>query len=140
MLINKTISPSILNKRCILCGTPFSTTKKAQIYCEDSKCQTKRAEIRKQLASTRKEESNLIILKGTFNNNQILRIQCHAHGPNGRCNEKFNVLYNEDRTVYPKYCHKHTNEYQRKTFEGKRNGSAECSGNQQTASAGTTGG
>lgn len=134
MIINKiTRNPTILSKTCILCGKHFETTKKAQLYCDDNDCKKKREKLRRSAIAKKKESTNLVIRKGSFDNNKVLQIQCHATSPiTGRCCEKFNVLYQDNRTIYPKYCHKHANTYQRQIFEGKGNASAEFAGNTQT--------
>ncbi|MFW6272795.1 MAG: hypothetical protein ACOC2U_03345, partial [bacterium] len=128
MVIPKKIKSVILNKICNVCGSSFQTTSKAKIYCDDPRCQELRAELRKKaLIEKKKETHNLIIPKGKFKDRTVLKIQCHANGHNGRCCETFNVLYQIDRTVYPKYCHLHTNKWKRKIFEGKVNAKSEHS-------------
>lgn len=132
MIINKiNRNQSILNKKCIHCGKHFTTTKKAQLYCNDSNCIKEREELKQKIIKKVKQNSNLVIPRGEYSNRTVLQIQCHAVNPiTGRCSEKFNVLYQDDRTIYPKYCHKHTNAYQRQIFEGKNNASTEHSGTQ----------
>ncbi len=90
-------------------------------YCDDQRC----IEARKILAQkTRKPKhdgsaENLKLIKGKFSTGTMLRIQCSACGPAGRCQEKFIVIYEANRDIYPKYCERHRNAYQRQRFEGK---------------------
>ena len=92
-------------------------------YCDDQRC----LEARKILAQrTRKPKQdtsadNIHLVKGQFQTGTILRIQCAACGPSGRCQEKFMVVYEANRDIYPKYCERHRNAYQRARFEGKIN-------------------
>ena len=89
-------------------------------YCYDQRC----IEARKILAQKQRipkhddSADNLKLIKGRFANGTMLRIQCAACGLTGRCQEKFMVVYEAHRSVYPKYCERHRNAYQRKRFEG----------------------
>lgn len=92
-------------------------------YCDDPRC----VEARKILAQRERipkhddSADNLKLVKGKFLTGAMLRIQCAACGPTGRCQEKFIVVYESNRDVYPKYCERHRNAYQRARFEGRTN-------------------
>lgn len=92
-----------------------------QKYCDDSRC----VEARKVLAQKDRkpkhdgDADNLKLVKGRFPTGTMLRIQCASCGPTGRCQEKFMVVYDSNRDVYPKYCDCHRNAYKRARFEGK---------------------
>jgi len=128
MIITKKTKKIILNKTCNLCGKSFSTSSKAKIYCDDLRCKELRIELQKKNVKEKtKDSNNLIIKKGKYDDRTVLKIQCHAHGPSGRCNEKFIVIYQIDRTIYPKYCDLHANTWKRQIFEGKTNAESEHS-------------
>jgi hypothetical protein len=129
MIPNKKIKRATLHKTCLMCGVDFQTHKKAKIYCDDPNCLELRKDLRTQILKEKKENTdNLVIGKGKFNNRTILQIQCSAEGPNGRCQEKYNVMYENVRSVYPKYCSKHANAWQRSIFEGKKNAENQLAG------------
>lgn len=102
------------------CGNTFIGPPQ-QKYCDDPRCR----EARRILANKKKrsrvdnEADNLKLSKGKFPTGTILRIQCSATGLAGRCSKRFLVYYEAKRTVYPKYCEEHRNEYKRKRFEGR---------------------
>lgn len=119
------IAKSQLNQQQRQCSFPGCTNSfigpAQQKYCTDERC----AEARRILAQkTRKPKQdtsadNLHLVKGRFPTGTMLRIQCAACGPSGRCQEKFMVVYEANRDIYPKYCEHHRNAYQRARFEGK---------------------
>lgn len=94
-----------------------------QRYCTDTKCIEARKILAQKLRKPKHDDSadNLHVVKGKFPPGTILRIQCAACGPSGRCTNKFIVVYELKRNTYPKYCEHHRNAYQRERFEGKSN-------------------
>lgn len=119
------IGKSELNKSrrvCALigCGNTF-TGPPQQKYCNDPRCRDTRRILANKNKKPRVEKGvdNLKLAKGKFQSGTILRIQCSATGPAGRCSNKFLVRYDAKRVVYPKYCDCHRNEYRRARFEGR---------------------
>ena len=92
-----------------------------QKYCRDARCIAARKTIAQRDRKPKIDENvdNLTLARGKFANGTMLRIQCSACGPTGRCQEKFLVIFESNRREYPKYCERHRNTYQRKRFEGK---------------------
>lgn len=94
-----------------------------QKYCLNQQCIVARKLAASQVKKTKPEPDtdNIIISNGKFKAGTILKIQCSATGPAGRCSHDFVVVYDTQRTVYPKYCEDHRNKYRRDLFEGKVN-------------------
>ena len=94
-----------------------------QKYCTDQRCVEARKILAQKERKPKKDKSadNLVLLKGQFQSGTMLRIQCAACEPSGRCKEKFLVIYESNRKEYPKYCSVHRNAYKRTRFEGKIN-------------------
>jgi len=92
-------------------------------YCNDQRCIDARKILAQKERVPKKDNSadNLSLVKNKFPAGTMLRIQCAACGPTGRCQEKFIVVYETNRNVYPKYCSRHRNAHQRARFEGKLN-------------------
>lgn len=92
-----------------------------QKYCTDPRCGEARRIMAQKKRKPRVDSSadNLELVRGKFPRGTILRIQCAASGPTGRCPHKFTVAYDPTRQVYPKYCERHRNAYQRARFQGK---------------------
>lgn len=94
-----------------------------QKYCNDERCVEARKILAQRSRKPKRDDSadNLKLVKGIFPTGTMLRIQCAACGPAGRCQEKFLVVYEANRDVYPKYCEHHRNAYKRARFEGRAN-------------------
>jgi len=92
-----------------------------QKYCTDKRCIEARKILSQKSRKPKRDESadNLLLAKGQFRAGTMLRIQCAACGPTGRCQDKFLVIYETNRKEYPKYCEHHRNAYQRARFEGR---------------------
>jgi hypothetical protein len=92
-------------------------------YCDDQRCVDARKILAQKTRKPKQDTSadNMRLVKGQFKPGTMLRIQCAACGPSGRCQEKFMVVYEANRDIYPKYCERHRNAYQRQRFEGKLN-------------------
>lgn len=107
------------------CAFPYCTNKFSgppqQKYCSDPRCQTARAAVAKKNRKPKidPDVDNLKLVKGKFPRGTMLRIQCAACGPSGRCSNKVVITYDPKREIYPKYCEQHRNAYKRARFEGR---------------------
>lgn len=107
------------------CAFPYCRNKfqgpPQQKYCTDPRCREVRAAIARKNRKPKVDPDvdNLTLVKGKFPKGTILRIQCAACGPTGRCSNKVHIMYDPKREVYPKYCDRHRNAYQRARFEGR---------------------
>lgn len=92
-------------------------------YCDDERCIEARKILAQKIRKPKldNQAENLKLVKGKFASGTMLRIQCSACGPTGRCQDKFIVVYEKNRDAYPKYCERHRNAYQRQRFEGIKN-------------------
>ena len=77
-------------------------------YCNDQRCIEARKILTQKARKPKQDKSveNLKLFKGKFPTGTMLNIQCSACGPAGRCQEKFIIVYEANRDIYPKYCKK----------------------------------
>jgi len=124
------VAKKFTEKKCAfhLCENTFEGSQ-FESFCKDPRCIALRRKFSKRSKEIIKNntDTNLIIPKNSKENGETIEIHCEAMGPNGRCQTKFTVMYESNRTVYPRFCHHHTNEYKRKLFE---EGKVLCHGSQ----------
>lgn len=98
------------------CNNIFKVTQNKK-YCDDPKCKSKR--IKKYNLKKTTHNYNLIIPRNKKLIGKKIILHCSAKNKTHRCKNKYTIIYNIDRKIYPKYCEKHRNEYRRKIFENK---------------------
>lgn len=99
---------------------------KSKKYCQDAECVAFRDmqkygnKSRSGIIHMYPKTINVIIPRKKILSGHIIKIQCSAKSPGGRCSNSTNVRYMANISRYPKFCVSHRNEYKRQRFkEGK---------------------
>jgi len=106
----------ILKCKFVECTNTFIQTHFNQDYCLDPQCIQQRKETRQRTAIRDTDADNLI-LDRKFESGQLILVRCHANGINDRCHNIFQIVFERQRRVYPKFCPIHRNAYQRTRFQ-----------------------
>lgn len=98
------------------CKNVFLRTHHNMKYCSSPECIAARSAARTRVITKDPDADNLVLAK-TFDSGHIILVQCHATGVNGRCTDYYQIIYDKQRKIYPKFCPQHRNAYRRQRFQ-----------------------
>jgi hypothetical protein len=98
-------------------------------YCNDERCKQMRKIVAAKKPRKRRRDpdaDNLILPKALskkIQKGRVLLLRCRARDADGcRCRHQFSVVYEPQKTVYPKYCPEHRTAHRRQRFSLLRKG------------------